>query len=437
MRVLCVSPLFPPTVNAEAVCAAKWALALIARGVDLVVLADPPPKEGSPRDASVSWSALSARTVAVEVPAGLSRFSSGLATLSLGWRYRVGRLYPRWIERVVAKAKELHAAAAFDLVVSRSLPARGHLAGYWAARALGLPWAAIINDPWDYHLFPARVSHGSFDRRAVSNRWLARTLRDADAVFGPSARLNDYNRRLARSDRRIDVLPHVGWSLSNVASRFQSGSVHIATGRNACATQEEEFRLVHAGVLGREPLTGGRPAAGLLSALARFLSSRPEARGVTKLRLVGPEDADAKALAAKLGLGPDSIGIVSFAGRVSYEESLREIASASACVLVEARMEEGIYLPSKFADYVAAAKPVLALSPAKGTLADYASGEKSIVRVDVDDEPAIARSITDLYDAWRTDRLASLKPSEKLQSIFCPDSIADAFLASTEERKHG
>ena len=408
MRVLCVSPLFPPTVNAESVCAAKWALALVSRGVDVTVIADPPPAEADRRDASSCWTPLAARTVAVEVPGDLRFFE----TLRLGWRYRLGRLYPRWVDRIVSRATELHREKPFDLVVSRSLPARAHPAGRWAARALGVPWAAVINDPWDYHLFPAGVLQGARDRRFVSNRWLRRTLREADALFGPSARLNDYNRRLARSDRRSDVCPHVGWA-----------------GGDAGASGRQEFRLVHAGVLGYEPLTGGRPASGLLGGFARFLAGRPGARADARLRLVGPEDPEAKALAGTLGLAD----AVTFAGRMRFEESLNEIASASAGVVVEARMEEGIYLPSKFTDYVAAGKPVLALSPAAGTIADFSAGEPAILRVDVDDEPAIERAIATLYDEWRRDGLASLGPSEKLQSTFRPETVADTFIATVEK----
>ena len=99
-------------------------------------------------------------------------------------------------------------------------------------------------------------------------------------------------------------------------------------------------------------------------------------------------------------------------------------------------MEEGIYLPSKLADYAAAGKPVLALSPRTGTVADLL-GDAGLSRADVDDAKAIAREIESLYDGFLADGLASRRPSERLAAMFRPQRVADVFLEKLREAHIG
>ena len=52
---------------------------------------------------------------------------------------------------------------------------------------------------------------------------------------------------------------------------------------------------------------------------------------------------------------------IEIVGRVNYETSLDYIASASVCVLIESRVDEGIFFASKLADYLASASQCLPL----------------------------------------------------------------------------
>jgi hypothetical protein len=119
-------------------------------------------------------------------------------------------------------------------------------------------------------------------------------------------------------------------------------------------------------------------------------------------------------------------------GRVSYEESLRFIGKASVCVLVEGQFQEGIFLPSKLVDYLAAFKPVLALSPRNGTVADFPAG-CGIFRADPDDAEGVAAHIGFLYERFRLGDLGTLEPPESLVKQFEPQLIARRFLNIAEE----
>ena len=50
------------------------------------------------------------------------------------------------------------------------------------------------------------------------------------------------------------------------------------------------------------------------------------------------------------------------------------MAQAAALLLMEATLDEGIYLPSKFCDYSRSGKPLLLFCPEAGTIADLVGG---------------------------------------------------------------
>jgi glycosyltransferase involved in cell wall biosynthesis len=176
---------------------------------------------------------------------------------------------------------------------------------------------------------------------------------------------------------------------------------------------------VHAGYLD----LGKRSSRALLEGLRVFLNARPASRAETKLSFLGPKFVETARLAAELGLG----AVVTCTGRVPYEESLLQMSAASVCVLVEADMREGIYLPSKFADYAASRRPVLALSPAVGTIADMLP-DVGVTRVDPGDFAGAADALTSLYDDWKRGTLESRRISPELAQQFAPATVAGEFL---------
>jgi glycosyltransferase involved in cell wall biosynthesis len=314
------------------------------------------------------------------------------------------------MRRCVHSAKGLHRDISFDAAYSGSLPMYAHVAGYCCSRSLGLPWIANINDPWNTHLFPeVEPKPVTASRAAISRYWLRRTLRCADLVTYPSLPLHRFHERFAGVRHHAEVIPHIGY----------------AVGPSRGPTTE--FRIVHAGKLGMQELTRGRSMQGLLTGLSRFLGVCPSARERTRVVLVGPEDPGTVDVAQRVGLED----VVRCVGRVSYEESLKHIASASVCVLVEGKMTNGIYFPSKLADYIAARKPILALSPACGVVAELAR-ERGIRRVDTDNEEAIASAIDDFYRAYLGGCLAENSPSDTLVRDVSPVGVIEKFLHAVE-----
>jgi len=182
------------------------------------------------------------------------------------------------------------------------------------------------------------------------------------------------------------------------------------------------FRLVHAGKLGSNEFTG-RSTSALLEGLHLFLTECPDAREITRFILVGPEDQATLAQIRRFNLE----AIVSSVGRTDYEQSLQYIESATICVLVEAEMAEGIFLPSKVIDYISARKPILALSPRVGVVSDLVSGG-GIIRVDAGDSRSIKDAIHGFYKDFKQGTLSRRLPSDAQLDQFRPELVARKFL---------
>jgi glycosyltransferase involved in cell wall biosynthesis len=164
--------------------------------------------------------------------------------------------------------------------------------------------------------------------------------------------------------------------------------------------------------------------------IRQFLDESPEAAPNTKLVLVGPEDRETAATIADLGL----THYVDINGTVSYEKSIIAIAEASVCILIEARLNESIFFPSKLADYLASGKPVLALSPSVSFTAELADrGE--LIRTDPQSPGAVSAAIRMLYSEHQSGRLCKREPSADLQKRVGAEHVAGQFLAVCERLK--
>lgn len=405
-RVLCISPLFAPVANSEAICGAKMVSALSQAGVDIVVLCCRD-YGGTTRanDDSKYWG--TASTMIIDVPTPRER--SLLPRLVSSARYQTPYSV-RWVDAALRMAEKLHNEMAFDLVYSRSLPMCSHVAGYWASTKFRLPWIANINDPLHQCLDLGGKAKKISMQWQTSMFWLKRVMNFADVVTYPSRRLGLYHARLSGIDRPFEVIPHVGYT----------AEVNARTARG----DRNRLRLVHCGKLGND---SNRHPAALLAGLRKFLDSNAATANGIELILVGPADAATEEMIDRFSLRQ----VVSSVGCVTYEESLSYIASADVCVLVEGNFEEGIYLPSKLTDYITALRPILALSPEIGEIGDIAA-EAHIAHVAPSDTDGVAAALERLYSDHVNGKLERRAPPTAIARRFDPSTIAAQFLTAAQ-----
>jgi hypothetical protein len=381
---------------------------LVREGIDVTVLsvAYGTTLPGILYDPSVLWHHLKMLDVAIPAHGDVTKLRSA----SLALKYQVSA-WPRWIHRVARTAMTLHKRNPYQAIYSRSYPMVAHVAAFWLKRKLQLPWIANINDPWDIDMIPNGSASGEM-LRTLSRMWMRRTFETADLVTFPSQRLLDFHSRLSKIPTRTSIVPHVGYASSETRP------------------SSSNFTIVHAGKLGSAEITRRGVTRSLLEAYRKFVDHVLDQGGLAPtLKLVGPHDEETETLARQLGVDP----YMTSTGRVDYESSLAHIASASVCLLIEGRFATGIFLPSKVADYVAAEKPVVALSPRTGVLADLADHYRGIMRVDLDEPEDIYNALVACFGAHSEGRLAELSPSAELRDHFDGRSIARRFTSLVHE----
>src|SRR5688572_12795623 len=116
-RLLCISPYFPPLVNAEATCSGKLINELAAAGVDVTVLtvAYGQHHEGAAYDRSLLWHPLQSVTVPIPPHGNQAKWLSAI----LASRYQVSS-WPRWLHEILRVATDMHTQEPFQVIYSRS-----------------------------------------------------------------------------------------------------------------------------------------------------------------------------------------------------------------------------------------------------------------------------------------------------------------------------
>jgi len=390
-------------MDSEAFCSAKVVKGLIKRGIDTVVVAFDYRVYKKYIDNSAVWEKLS--DITIRIPASNNNEREPVRSIICGLRYGTADLYlSQWVDNVVKKVIRMHRGNRFDVVYSRSLPMESHVVGYWVSRRLGLPWIANIDDPWDWHLFPdAKKESFSRLQMHMSDYCLKKTLKTADLITYPSIRLWKYHERISGILHHAEVIPHIGYSSNTTPD-------------------PEKITFVHAGKLGSNEVTMRSPGV-FLRVFKKILDKFPDLKNKMKIIFVGPEDNMAHRMTIDLDLKDN----VNFTGRVQYQESLKYICSANVCILVEGKMKEGIYLPSKFTDYIVSHKPVIALSPKNGTISDF-SKYNGIYRADPDDEMSLEGFLIEIISIIRNNQLQKLRPSAELVNLFTEKSVMERLI---------
>src|SRR5438093_10090421 len=132
-RLLCISPYFPPLVNAEATCSGKVINELVRAGVDVTAISIAYPK-GHPDyafDESPVWRDLERFEIAISGHGRVPKLFSG----PLAIKYQVSS-FPRWLHEVLRVAKDLHKTDPFRVIYSRSYPIVAHVAAFWLQQKL-------------------------------------------------------------------------------------------------------------------------------------------------------------------------------------------------------------------------------------------------------------------------------------------------------------
>ena len=167
----------------------------------------------------------------------------------------------------------------------------------------------------------------------------------------PSERLKNYMLKYMTNMKDIDCIisPHI----------ILEELITI----NNYTEKKEALKILHAGALGKE-----RNPKLFFEGLRLFLDKYPNAK--IEVHLLGVferiKNSEIFNLIDKLNLNAH----IKCIPPVTYLESLSLMTKYDVCLLLEAQCNEGIFLPSKIADYMQNGKVIWTISPQDGVLND-------------------------------------------------------------------
>lgn len=391
---------------------ARVVAALGERGHDLhVFIRDPVPSDGG------TGRPAGERVVRVE-PTGFQaprwwKWLERRAGASRIWdkAYAAGNLYfactPEewtWTLAAAHHVVEHHRqGAAFQVLLTVLNPHVGHLVGLEVRRRVPeLPWSAYFSDPWPHHLYPEpyRFAVGPVSRLRLEGV-LRRILERAGSTLFPSRRLADHLLSGSRSGfrNRAFVVPHL-----TVVREPRS----VAGGG--------KLLVRHAGFLMKE-----RRIEPLFDALRLLSQAHPEVFEALRLEFAGRYEGGQVPEAPE-----DLAAVVGFNDYISSDEVVEWTREAHVNLLVEAKLQEGVFFPSKLSDYLSNRRPILALSPREGVVSDVLQDGGGVV-VEPDDAPGIAEALLTLHDAWSREELDALRPRNAQVGAFSADQVIPVY----------
>ena len=312
-----------------------------------------------------------------------------------------------WIPFAVAAARRaLRTTPAPAVLLSSSVPYSAHLAALAVSRSEQLPWVAEFRDPWSQ--LDDRIRPRSRARKWIDAALEGRVVATADAVVVTS--------ELTR-EQMVEAYPELSERISVVRNGFDPPQRPSPDPPR----RNEPLTFVHAGTVSPPEIS----VAPLLRGVARVAQDRP---GDVRLRIIGPPEPWRTAATALGGLD-----WLEFVGLVEPERAQREIAAASAGIVLVPGEAHRHRVAAKLIDYLGARRPVLGIFSGAGEMAavgreygdlrlveDYAEGSVASVIERLLEEhprgllerPAVGRkSVDELTRRAQASRLAAVLES--------------------------
>ncbi|MEW5746947.1 MAG: glycosyltransferase [Nitrospirota bacterium] len=265
----------------------------------------------------------------------------------------------------------------YDAIISCSQPHANHLIGERLKKLTGKPWIAYLSDPWtdnpwgEYRSKRIRAYNLALERSVIEK---------ADAVLFTSEEtlalvMKKYPDRLST---KCGVLPHC-----YVPEWYRLGA---SRGRDGGG----RTRILHTGHF--YGLRSPMPVFAALEALSREtdLAERAE------LLFFGTMEARYREFVRERKLDR----VIRIMETVPYLDALSMMLSSDYLLLVDAPLKntaESVFLPSKLIDYLGSFRPVIGITPSRGTSAKVLK-ETGGACCAIEDDRAVRRTLREALD---------------------------------------
>lgn len=399
-KILLFAPLCYPPAGSEAIVTSKLVIAMIEAGWHIDVITQADFGQFYPSNKERLWDPILRVLHSIE---GI-RNGGFVDTIS---NRRLFRFLKRgrpllWACKAAIKGWGLMRNKTYDYVLSRAAPQYGHLPALMLSYLYEVPWIASWSDPMPPRKAPPPYGEGKTTRLPVYIQFYYKALS-------------------ARVDRHIIPCERLKNYFADYVPAFKSKSYvipHIVLTKLCMPPSDTlEFTICHAGSLAH------RDIVVFLGGVRRFIRGNPAAES-TVIKFIGPSTDSLQQIVDSLELNKN----IEIHDTKTYVETQAELARSTALVIIEAHVEEGIFFPSKFADYVQTGRPILAVSPVSGNLHDLISLYGGGIAADNTDELRVEEALSTLFLTWRQGALQKSYGSSIYDKLFTEQKILADYL---------
>ncbi|GGJ89014.1 glycosyltransferase [Parabacteroides faecis] len=265
----------------------------------------------------------------------------------------------------------------YDLIMSRSPSAE--LAALYLSKKYKIKWIANWNDPYPDICYPPPYGHGPKAKLGgLQKKLLQKVSQQANIHTFPSKRLRDYMFQYMsiKDINSTFIIPHA--CIDNLFNYKEKEKSSI-------------LRIIHSG-----NITYPRSPISLFKGLNLFKEQAPNAN--IEITFIGKQDENFTNLIKNYNLD-DNINIIT---PKDYITNLEIMSKFDLALLIEANMEEGIFLPTKLGDYMQCRLPIWTISPKTGEANDLYKDRSILYFSDVSSHESIADSLKIIYSDYLT-----------------------------------
>ena len=170
----------------------------------------------------------------------------------------------------------------------------------------------------------------------------------------------------------------------------------------------------------QEFLNKNRTPKFLFEGIRRFLKNNPKATEYLKFEFLGRNYAGPDSSPMKVPI--DLKNIVSFINQKNLDDTWKWISKADILLLLEFQFSSGIFFYAKLSDYLHANRPIFALSPKTGVIADlFKSGGGIITNPNNSEE--IAKDLSKVISLWKSNNLKTIANDLSLSLSVHPKKV--------------
>jgi len=296
-----------------------------------------------------------------------------------------------------------------DAIISTGPPHSMHLIGLKLHRKTNIPWIADLRDPWtniDFY----RELNLSWLADNIHHRKERQVLSEANGVVSVTP---TWCRELSEISNRPVSLVHNGYDEEDIVQVNDP--------------IDSDFSIVHIG-----SINAARNPNVLWIALNELLQEVPELKKNLKIKLVGNVEPVVFADIEKYQLTDyiEKIGYLSHAEAITFQQT-----SQLLLLLINNTPNAGGILTGKLYEYMASARPILAIGPVRSDIATLLKETQSGSIVGFDDVSGMKSVILDFFEKYKLGKLNSIASGYQQYSRKAQCGVMAKLLNTVSETK--